>query len=112
VANGRLYLKGLGMHSAARISYDLADGYRAFQSELAIDDSTGGRGSVTCRVFVDEGTGKWQLKYESPIVRGRDKPIPVEVGLAGAKRISLLVDFADRGDELDHLDWLDARFVK
>jgi NPCBM/NEW2 domain len=112
IVDKRLHLKGLGMHSAARITYNLDGEYRAFQSELAIDDSTGGRGSVNCRVFTDGGNGKWQLKFESPVIRGGNKPLSVDVELAGAKRISLLVDFADRGDELDHLDWLDARLVK
>jgi hypothetical protein len=111
VADGRLHLKGIGLHSAARITYDLDGEYRAFESELAIDDSTGGRGSVTCRVFVDDGSGKWQLKYESPVIRGGGKPIPVEIDLAGIKRLSLLVDFADRGDVLDHVNWLNARLV-
>jgi hypothetical protein len=111
-ADGRHYLKGLGMHSAARITYNLDGEYRSFQSELAIDDSTDGRGSVTCRVFTDDGSGRWRLKYESPVVRGGEKPVPVNVDLAGAKRLSLLVDFADRGDEQDHLNWLDARLIR
>jgi hypothetical protein len=112
MAGGRLHLKGLGMHSAARITYDLDGDYRAFQSELAIDDSTAGSGSVVCRVFVDDGSGKWRLKYESPVIRGGEKPVAVNVDLAGAKRLSLLVDFADRGDVQDHVNWLDARLVR
>jgi hypothetical protein len=112
VASKRLYLKGLGMHSAARITYNLDGDYRRFQSELAIDDSTENRGSVSCRVFIDDGSGNWQLKHESPVIRGGAKPLAVDVDIAGAKRISLLVDFADRGDELDHVNWLDARVVK
>jgi hypothetical protein len=112
VADGHRFLKGLGMHSAARITYNLDREYRAFQSALAIDDSTAGRGSVTCRVFTDDGSGQWRLKYESPVVRGGEKPISVDIDLAGAKRLSLLVDFADRGDEQDHVDWLDARLIR
>lgn len=112
VADGHRFLKGLGMHSAARITYNLDREYRAFQSALAIDDSTEGRGSVTCRVFTDDGSGQWRLKYESPVVRGGERPIPVDVDLAGAKRLSLLVDFADRGDEQDHVNWLDARLIR
>ena len=100
------------MHSAARITYDLDREYRAFQSEVAIDDSTGGRGSAACRVFTDDGSGQWRLKYEGPIVRGGQQPIPVNVDLTDAKRLSLLVDFADRGDEHDHVDWLDARLIR
>jgi hypothetical protein len=36
----------------------------------------------------------------------------VSVDLSGAKRISLIVDFADRADEWDRADWLDARLVE
>ena len=108
---GRTYLKGLGMHSAARITFDLDREYRAFEAELAIDDSAKGGGSVSCRVFVDEGDGNWQARYASPIIRGGDAPVPVSVGMAGAKRISLIVDFAERGDERDDLDWLDSRLL-
>jgi hypothetical protein len=112
VAQSQRYLKGLGMHSAARITYDLDREYRAFQSEVAIDDSTGALGSVACRVFTDDGSGQWRLKYEGPIIRGGQQPTPVNVDLTDAKRLSLLVDFADRGDEQDHVDWLDARLIR
>jgi len=106
-AGGHLYLKGLGVHSAARLTYALGGEYRRFQAELAIDDQTCGHGSVRFRVFVD---GRQQ--YLSPIVRGRSAPIPVSVDVSGAKRLDLLVDFADWADQLDHADWLEARLVK
>jgi hypothetical protein len=111
-AAGRLYLKGIGMHSASRITYDLDGNYESFAADLAIDDATRGKGSVACRVFIDDGSGDWQLKFESSVIRGGQQPAPVEVNVAGAKRISLLVEFADRGDEQDHVDWLNARLVK
>jgi len=106
-AAGRLWLQGIGVHSAARLSYALAGQYRSFQAELAIDDQTQGRGSVGFRVYVDG-----QLKYASPIVRGGSTPIPVRVDVSGAKQLDLVVDFADRADELDYADWLDARLVR
>ena len=111
-AAGKLYLKGLGVHSAAALTYDLKDGYRQFQAEVAIDDETAGAGSVLFRVLLDRGDGQWQTAYTSPVVRGGAAPLTVAVDLAGAKRISLRVDFADRGDEQDHADWLQARLVK
>ena len=43
---------------------------------------------------------------------GLGEPVPLSADLNGAKRISLLVDFADRGDERDHADWLNARLVR
>ena len=106
-AGGRLYLKGLGVHSTSRLSYTLAEPYRRFEAELAVDNETGGRGSVAFRVFADG-----QLKYASPIIRGGAPPVAVRVDLAGAKRLDLVVDFAQRADELDHADWLDARLIR
>jgi hypothetical protein len=103
-AGARPYLKGLGMHSASRLTYVLPESVRRFQAELAIDDSTEGRGSVRFRVFVDG-----REKYTSPIVRGGQTPIPISVDLAGANRLDLIVEFADRADEQDHANWLEAR---
>jgi len=106
-ADGRLYLKGLGVHSTSRLSYTLSEPYRRFEAELAVDGETGGRGSVAFRVFADG-----QLKYASPIIHGGAPPVAVRVDLAGEKRLDLVVDFAQRADELDHADWLDARLIR
>lgn len=118
-AGKQRYLMGLGMHSAARLTYDLDAGnnrfegaVRRFEASLAIDDETAGRGSVIARVFTDDGSGEWKSRYESPAIRGGQPPVPVSVDLTGAKRISLLIDFGDRADEGDHVDWLNARLVK
>ncbi len=106
-AGGRTYLKGIGVHSASQLSYTLDGAYRRFDAELAIDDSTGGRGSVRFRVFVDGSE-----KYASGPVRGGDPPVPVSVDLTGAKTLELIVVYGERGDELDRAVWLDARLVK
>lgn len=105
-AGGRLYLKGVGMHSASRLTWRLDSTYRRFDAAVAIDESAGPRGSVVFRVFVDS-----EERYRSPVVRGGAPAIPVSVDVTGGRRLSLVVDFADRGDELDHADWLDARLV-
>jgi hypothetical protein len=104
-------LKGIGMHSASRLTYRLEGNYRRFDAAAAIDDSTDGRGSVTFGVYVlrDE---KWQEAYQSSIVRGGDAPVPVSVDVSGAAGLTLTVDYADRGDELDRVVWLDARLIK
>ncbi|HEY4760443.1 MAG TPA: NPCBM/NEW2 domain-containing protein [Thermoguttaceae bacterium] len=106
-ADGALYLKGIGMHSTARLIYKLDRPYKRFQAELAIDDSTQGSGSVQFRVFVDG-----QDKFTSGIIRGGMKPLPISVDISGAKRLDLIVEFADRADVQDHADWLNARLVK
>ncbi len=106
-AGERLHVKGIGMHSASRLTYRLDKLYRRFAAELAVDDDAVGRGSVVFRVFVDD-----REAYKSPVIRGGMAPTPISVDVHGGKRLSLIVDFAERGDELDHADWLDARLIK
>ena len=105
---GRLYLKGLGVHSFTRLTYRLTEPYKRFEAELGIDDSTAGGGSVRFEVRVDG-----RQKYISQTtVRGGMPPVAIRVDLDGAKQLELIVDYADRADELDHADWLDARLVR
>ena len=78
---------------------------------VAVDDSAKGRGSVVFGVYVLRD-GKWGEAFKSGIVRGGEEPQAVSVDLRGAKGLTLTVDFADRGDELDHAVWLDARLVR
>jgi len=106
-SGGKLYLKGLGVHSAARLVYALESPYQRFEAELALDDCAGRQGSVVYRVLVD---GK--QKYVSPVLRGGDQPLSVSVPLEGAKRLELVVDYADRADVLDRANWLRARLTK
>jgi hypothetical protein len=108
---GRRYLKGIGMHSASRLTYRIEGKYQRFDAELALDDSAEKRGSVVFGVYVLRD-GIWKDVYTSRIVRGGEEPLPVSVDTSGAEGLTFTVDFADRGDELDRAVWLDARLVK
>ena len=105
-------LRGLGMHSASRAAFDLKGDEQRFEAELALDDRAGTRGSIVGKVLLETEPGKWTGAYESPVIRGGDPPLAVSVPLKGARRLALLVEFADRGDEWDHANWLSARMVK
>lgn len=105
--------KGVGMPSTSRLAFELERPYRAFQAELCLDDSAGGLGCVVFRVFVQrDDPADWSAAYTSPSVRGGDAAIPVSVELTGVRRLALIVDFSDRGDEGDDADWLNARLIK
>jgi hypothetical protein len=107
-AGGELCLKGIGMHSASRLSFPLDGRYRRFEAKLAIDDQTAGAGSVVFRVFLDT-----EQAYASPVIHGGDAPTEVAIDLPkSARTLSLIVDFAERGDEQDHANWLNARLVE
>lgn len=109
--DGKRYLRGIGMHSAARLTYRLNGNFRRFEAEAALDDSSQGRGSVTFGVYLLRD-GQWKQAAVGDVVRGGAPPEPVSVDVRGAEMMTLTVDFADRGDELDHADWLDARLIK
>ncbi|GAB4133637.1 hypothetical protein JCM17478_04770 [Thermopirellula anaerolimosa] len=102
-----LYLKGLGTYSACRATYDLAKQYRRFCAEVVMDDVARGRGDAACRVVLD-GTTAWRIES----LRSADFPVAVDVNVAGAERLDLIVEFGPRADELDYVDWLNARLVR
>lgn len=107
-AGGHGFAKGLGVHTAARLVYRLDGTHERFAAQAAIDDSAGRGGSAVFRVLLAEGNA-WREAYTSDVIRGGDEPVPISVPLGSAKGLALAVDYADRGDELDHADWLDAR---
>lgn len=113
-SGGRVRHKGIGMHSTARLAYRVPPEAQQFKAEVAIDDSTQQRGSVIFRVFLADSSGQWNAVFESPVVRGGDDPLPVEVDLqeTAARGLALVVEFADQADVLDHANWLEARFEK
>ncbi|NOZ41417.1 MAG: hypothetical protein GXP24_14505 [Planctomycetes bacterium] len=110
---GRSYAKGLGMLTAARLTYrldtkDLVDRVRRLVATVAVDDAAARRGSVIFRVYL-QNNGDWQQAFASPVVRGGDPPVSVSVELGDAQKLALVTDYADRGDECDYANWLDAR---
>ena len=109
----RTYTMGLGMHSSARLTFRLEKTkrlgrFRSFVADVAIDDLANQGGSVVFRVYLEQN-GQWQQAFASPIVRGGDPPLAIRVELKNARQLALETDFADRGDEQDYANWLDAR---
>ena len=45
--------KGLGMHSEARLTYDLGGGYEWFEATVGLDEATGRQGSAGIQVLID-----------------------------------------------------------
>lgn len=109
----QVYLKGLGMFPASRLAYTLDGKFRRLQGTLALDDRAGLQGSVIFRVLLEDANSQWSNAYESPIIRGGDaEPVEISLDVRNAKRIAILVDFADRGDSCDYANWLDLRLLK
>ncbi|MBI4605147.1 MAG: NPCBM/NEW2 domain-containing protein [Planctomycetes bacterium] len=104
---GRVYRRGLGVHSRCALEYDLGAKYRTFFAVAGLDDGAGSEAAVTFRVAAD---GK-EL-YRKDLMRGaapEDVLLPVE----GVARLRLEVDYgADGLDIGDHADWADARVTR
>lgn len=104
---GRIYARGLGVHSRSALTYTLAGSFKAFAATIGIDSEVGNGGSVLFRIAGDDRT-----LYQSPVMRGGDAPVPVTVDVSGVLLLRLEVDYADSGDVADHADWAEARLLK
>jgi hypothetical protein len=111
-AGGRLFIKGIGMPATSRLAYEIPAGATRFEAEIAVDDDAGRAGSVLFRVFLEASGESWQPAFESKVIRGGDPLQSVQVELGEARRLALVVEMADHGDQRDWADWLNARFVK
>lgn len=100
--------KGLGMHSRSRVTFDLAGKYRSLLASVGLDDTTTGHGTVACAVEVD---GKRLFDIPSLSRTSGSIQLPV-IELAGAKRLTLIVDFGNLGDVQDRVNWCDAVLLK
>ncbi|MFO7900943.1 MAG: NPCBM/NEW2 domain-containing protein [Planctomycetota bacterium] len=104
--DGRKYARGLGCHTRTILRYDLGGQYRTFAAVVGIDDEARPHGSVE---FVVKADGR---KLFAKVLTGRDKAVSVAVDISGARRLTLVADFAEDASVGDHADWADARVMK
>jgi alpha-galactosidase len=100
---GEAFDHGVGTHANGRWRIDLKGAATAFAAKVGVDDDTKGKGSVKFEVWVD---GK--LAAESGLMKGGDKAKKIEVDLAGAKEMILVVTDADGDIGYDHADWAEG----
>lgn len=100
------YEKGIGTHSTSTIIYDLTDtAYGYLTSYVGVDRQMFGTvGSVTFQVWLD-GT----KVYDSGLMGSRDPQKFVEVNLAGAKEMKLVVTDGGNGNGSDHATFGDSK---
>ncbi|HYO09422.1 MAG TPA: NPCBM/NEW2 domain-containing protein [Tepidisphaeraceae bacterium] len=104
--NGVTYAKGLGTHAAAEILYNLGGQYATFVSDIGIDDRQSTGGTAIFQVFADN------VKiYESPVMGATSATQTINVSVAGAQQLRLVVTDAGDGTSFDHADWAGARLL-
>ncbi|QDU60033.1 NPCBM/NEW2 domain protein [Planctomycetes bacterium Pan216] len=101
-----VYTKGIGVKSHSSLSYDVGS-YERFEAIAGLDRAAGYLASVRFLVLVDGET-----RFDSGEMTVRSEPAAINVDIAGGKRLTLVVDYASRGDVQDYADWADARMVR
>jgi len=98
------YGRGLGVHAASDLRYQLMGRYKSFFAEVGVDDEVGNRGTVIFEVWLDG-----VRKFVSPTLKGTDAAVPVSLDLTGVSELKLKVLAAGDGISYDHADWAGAR---
>lgn len=103
--DGAPYLKGLGAHAGSQVRYLLsAECPRILEASVGVDDEAGSRGSVVFRVFANA-----TKVYDSGIMTGVSATQRIDVSIARAAQLRLVVTNGGDDNKYDHADWADAR---
>ena len=103
--NGTTYAKGLGVHALSDVRVNLPAGCTRFKASVGLDDEAGNApGTVTFQVLA----GTTQI-YSSGVMTGTTATQSIDVSIAGASELRLVVGNGGDNVSLDHADWAEAR---
>ncbi len=102
--NGVTYAKGLGVHAASDVRYNLAGACQAFAADIGVDDESGANGSVTFQVWADGVS-----LYDSGLMTATTTTKSISLDVTGRNELKLIVTDGGNGNAYDHADWAAAR---
>lgn len=100
----RYFLRGLGTHAPAKLTYDLPQGFSRFRAVAGVDRN--GRGRAKLGVHFD---GRRVLATDP--MTAASEPIEIDLPLDGARQVTLSAD-ALGSKKGDHVDWALARLER
>jgi hypothetical protein len=103
---GRTFRRGIGVHAYSRLTYALDGQYAAFRVQYAVDDRLP-HADMTVRVKLDN-----KVVHEKQNVRAGALSPVIVADLAGAKRLTLEVDYGTGTDVQDRLVWLEPALLR
>jgi hypothetical protein len=105
--NGRTFRRGLGLHSHAELTWDIAGEYKQFVTIAGIDDRVRPNGDANLVIL---GDGKELATHR---LTGKDDPQAVRVNVEGVEKLTIRVEFGqDKLGVSDHVDLAVARLLK
>jgi hypothetical protein len=104
--DGIAYRKGLALHSRTEMVYRLPDRFGRFRAMAGIDDAVRPHGKVRLSI---RGDDKHLLDL---VITGNDAPRPIDLNLAGVRRLTIVVDFGESLSGGNYLLLCDARLNK
>lgn len=106
--DGQGYDNGLSLHSPASLVYRVPEGVRWLRAEAGVDDSVIVPGRFDLVIL---GDGKELMRHAFSESDSR-KPVPINLEVAGIRRITIELDAADGQDIGDQLNLCEARLTK
>ena len=106
---GITYPRGIGMHAASRVTFDVPPRATSLQAIIGLSDQVSecDRASVTFEVR-DQNNA---VLYESGLIDATSPPTPIRVPLRGATAVTLAVTDAGNGIDCDHANWALPAFL-
>jgi hypothetical protein len=100
------YTKGLGTNAVSSVVIDVPDGCTQFSSDVGVDDSAAGKGSVTFSVLADGVQAA-----STGVMRGGQPAQHLSADITGVSQLTL--DVGDAGDGIGHDngDWGNAQLM-
>ncbi|WP_405677152.1 sigma-70 family RNA polymerase sigma factor [Streptomyces sp. NBC_01511] len=101
---GTRYGHGASMHAPGSVTIQLNRRCAGYRAMVGVDDMTLGLGALRFSVYGDGGR-----LWRSPVVRGGDAAVPVNVGIGGQERIRLVVEPHTPFGSVAVADWAQSR---
>jgi len=103
---GKTFRRAVGVHAYSRLTWPLDNTYAAFRTQYAVDERLT-QADMTVRIKVGD-----KVVHEKQNVRGGMLSPVITVDLAGAKSLTLEVDYGSGTDVQDRLVWLEPALLK
>ena len=103
---GRSFRRAIGVHAYSKLTWPLDGRYAAFRTQYAVDERLP-HADMTVRVRLDD-----RVVHERQNVRAGTLSPVITVDLAGAKLLTLEVDYGAGTDVQDRLVWLEPALLK